>query len=159
MLEGYKSGRVGLHEILNRQTIWDMITTAADGSYGLYPPGATAELVTMHLEELRSQLERYEPYQLSLTDAVFPFIVGVVEIGEEASRDAFTMFYRQPTSKQGGDLTCFVLHDPLMAQSMVSKVISTVLEHPSTVTDRETVREELAHVIDYFKTHGPIVRV
>lgn len=156
MLEGYQSGRVGFHEILNRQTLWDMITRGDDGNFKLYPAGATQEMVAQHLRELQSQLENYPKYQLSLTDAVFPFIVGVVEIGQPEKLESFTMFYRQPPTHEGGDVTCFVLQDPLVAQSMLSRVISAVLEHPSTVSERRDVVAELAHILDYLLTHGPI---
>ncbi|MBN8551104.1 MAG: hypothetical protein J0M12_17455 [Deltaproteobacteria bacterium] len=158
MLQGYRSGRVTFHEILNRQTLWEMITKMPNGNFKLYPPGVTGELVTAHLQELQLHLDSYEKYSLSLTDAVFPFIVGVIQIGEGEKLDAFTMFYRQAPALETSDVTCFVLHDPFVAQSVLSRVISAVLEHPSTSSDRAQVREEISHVLDYFLTNGPIVK-
>jgi hypothetical protein len=158
MLEGYKSGRVIFHEILNRNTLWDMITKGADGSFKLYPAEVTPEMIAQHLRQLQFQLDQFPGYTLSLTDAVFPFIIGVVELGAPEKMDAFTMFYRQPPMHDTSDVTCFVLHDPFVAQSMVTRVISAVLEHPSTVSGRREVSAEIAHVLDYLQMQGPIVK-
>ena len=157
-LEGYRSGRVQFEETLNRQTLWDMITTDQEGVFRLYPPGTTKELVASHIREIQKHLELYEQYSLALTDAVFPFIVGVVEITRPESTESFTMFYRQPPDTHAGDVTCFVLYDPAVAHSVLSRVISTVREHPSTVSTRAEVQAELAHVLDYLETQGPLVK-
>lgn len=155
MLEGYSSGRVEFVEILLRETIWDLITVIPGKGFKLYPPQVKVEQVREHLEEMINQVTSYPNYNLVLTDAPFPFILGVVELFSEQMPEYFTMFYRQHIGESAIDWTCFAMSDPATAQNVLKNVIGAVMAHPSTVSGANAVREELNKVLDHLITNGP----
>lgn len=156
MLKGYRNGRVAFDELLTRQTLWDMITLLPSGEFKLYPAGVSAAMVAGHLKEIISQLETCPGYQLSLTQAAFPFIVGVVQIGAAPQSESFSMFYRIPALPRLEEATCFVLRDPFVSESVLTRVIGSVRSHPSTTTKRSEVIEEVKNVLGYLEANGPM---
>jgi hypothetical protein len=155
MLEGYQSGRVEFVEILLRQTLWDLITIVPGKGFKLYPPSFTTEHVKAHLEEMINQVSSYPNYNLILTDAPFPFILGVVELFQENFTECFTMFYRQHIDESDNDWTCFVLNDRDTAKSVLDNVTGSVLAHPSTITNPSLVKDEIKKVLNHLQVHGP----
>ena len=155
-LEAYEAGRLNFTEILRRETIWDMIRLRPNGAFKLYPPQVTQEQVADHLELLIGVLQRYENYQLYLTDAEIPFVLVTYEVRSSNIPEIFTVFFQPFSSPDREDLGCFVVYDDLVRQSVSDHIADWLLSHPSTVRNKTAVIDELRTVRDYLEEHGPL---
>jgi hypothetical protein len=149
-LKGYKEDRIQFNEFLSRQSLYDMIHNDSRASGKIYGRQIPNALARTHVKEIIRQLQSFPGYNLTLTSATFPFIVGVVEIGDQSSTDLemFSMFYRLPSPADAQELTCFVLHNKSVAAGILGAVIPSVSAHPSTVSDRKKVIEELQCLLE-----------
>lgn len=148
MLQGYRAKRIQFNEYLNRQSLYDMVLNDSQDSAKIYGQRIPNNLAKRHVEEMIHQLESFAGYNLTLTSATFPFIVGVVEIGTAPHSEAFSMFYRLPTPGESTEVTCFALADRSVASSILAAVIPAVACHPSTIADRKKVIAELKGLLE-----------
>jgi hypothetical protein len=155
MIEGYRSKRVEFVEFISRETLWDLISLGENGGFKLYPKQVTEQQVKEHLENIIYQLNNFENYNLVLTDAPFPFILGVVEIIQSNVTEMFTLFYRQYLKEHVMDRTCFALSDAATTQSVQKSIVGSVVSHPSTTQSRREVLDEISQVLQYFLEKGP----
>lgn len=157
VFNAYRSGRCEVHEILNKQTIWDMIRFTPEAGFKLYPKQITQPLVKEHLEHLIYKLQTFEHYNLVLTDAAFPFHVHTFEIRSGEVPEYFSLFMRRFIKQFIHDVSCFVVNDPLVYQSIHEHIVEWILSHPSTVRERKQVIAEIRSVLQHLEEHGPIL--
>ena len=156
VFNAYQTGRCEVLEILNKQTIWDMIRYSPETGFKLYPRQITQPLVKDHLEHLIYKLQTFEHFSLALTDAAFPFHVHTFEIRSGDVPEYFSLFMRRFIKQFIHDVSCFVVNDPLVYQSIHEHIVGWILSHPSTVRERKHVIEEIRVVLRHLEEKGPI---
>lgn len=154
-LDGFKSGRIKYTEILNRESLWDMIRWTPEG-FKYYPQDTRPEEVLEHLGELIEYVQIYPQYELVLTDAAFPFLLSTFELGPANSQEYFTCFYRQFVKDTPQEFSYFVVSGPAIASSVFDKIFSWIVSHPTTSRRREDVLAELQRVKSHLESFGPI---
>lgn len=157
VFEGYRTGRCRFLEILNFETIWDMIRFVPDVGFKLYPRTITAEHVEQHLEHLIYKIETFPTFELVLTDASFPFYLGTFDIHTQPVPEHITIFFRRFSRDYVHDVSCFVLSDEAVSENISKNIIDWILAHPSTVRDRGEVVSYIKNVIERLRNEGPLL--
>ena len=156
---GYSTGKFYYLEILNFSTTWDFIRRTDDGRFLLYPKVVQPEHVERHIEFLIHKVKTIKTYELVLSEALFPFHLGLFNLKMEPLPKSLTLFFRQISkSEPVHDISCLVISDQTVFQNMNDKVISWILGHPSTQRSKHEVAHTLAKVLDHLQSHGPLTQ-
>jgi hypothetical protein len=154
LLKGYDTGRCKFIEILNRQTLREMIQLDRSGAFRLYGPRVTDRMVLAHFDALVELLKTKPHYQLVLTDAPLPFLLSTFDRQGQRS-ESFTVFFRQLIREHDPDVECFAICNSDVTRSINEKVIGGVVRHSTTTTEREDVIAELKRYSEQLRRSGP----
>ncbi len=155
--KSYEAGSFYYLEILNFSTIWDFIRRNDEGRFLLYPKVVGPDDIERHIEFMIDKVERIKTYELVLSNALFPFYLGLFELKSEPLPRSLTLFFRQNAASEPiHDISCLVLSDQAVFQNMNERVINWVLNHPSTIRSKNEVSSELQKVLSHFRAHGAL---
>jgi len=155
---GLTSGRISFREILNTETIAEMITADKDGKMSLYGPSVTRQHVLDHLEHIAWMLNELESYELVLTERPLPFLFSTFRIGDSKTRECYTTFFRQLIREHDPDVECFAIYGSQVASSIEHRVLPPVLNAPQTITSRAMVRTLILNAWKRLDQLGPLSR-
>ena len=164
-LEGLKSGKVIVNEIIHEDNLWDLIRLNTGGNYSYYPSSIMKEQVLAHLDHLAWRVTNLTGFNLSTTRAQPPMHVVTYEIQHPNSNESgsksseyFTACFRQvkDNSTATGDVSTYMVNDPVVAEVLSENIIDWVKGHPSTTGQRAEVVEKIRSVRDYLHRRGPL---
>lgn len=154
--EGYRSGRVQFFEVLNEDTIWDLIRGSDTDGFRMYPRIVDRDDIASHLANLIDILQRYENYHFYVTKIAVPFVVVTYDIKSRIPPECFTVFFQASESAAQRDLGCFALCDRAVYQNISEHIVHWILNHPSTKKDRDEVIGFLERVLAHLRDKGPL---
>ena len=154
--DGLNSGNFTTVEVLNEESVWDLIRTNSQGKFILYPAGVTAEDVETHINHLIGWLERYSGYELILTRAWFPFHLATYDLQSGDSLECFTVFFERLGQAMDSPTTCFAVSDPVVSMRISSKMVERILSDSTTIRDRNCVIAYLNRVREQLVNEGPL---
>jgi hypothetical protein len=154
--DGYRTGRFNFFEVLNEQTIWDLIRFCPEFGFKLYPRSINSQDVVSHLDNLVSILINYESYHLFVTSIIVPFVVVTYDIRSGPMPEAFTVFFQAFSSAAERDLGCFAMYDRALYQSISDHIVRWLIDHPATIKNRAEVIAFLNRVRNHLSDHGPL---
>lgn len=154
---GYENGRFRYLEILNTAVLWNFIRQTDSGRFWMYPSTIKQDEVETHLEFLIEKIGSLRTYELVLSDALFPFYLGLFEVRSTPLPKSLTLFFRQiETTEPLHDTSGLLIHDAAVYQTMNTRIIETILRHPSTVRDKRAVSRALIAVLEHLRACGPL---
>lgn len=155
--EAFAENRLALTEVIPRQTLWDLIRVDSRGHLISYPGSLTVEDGEQQLCFLDSRLASTPTYNLIISDCQFPVHVGLYEINSPPGPDLFTLFFfRHETPPSLNKVTCYASADPGAFRGVGEGIVKSVLAHPTTTSDRATVRETIAKIREHLRSEGPL---
>ncbi len=154
--DGLKSGRFTTIEVLNEESVWDLIRTNNQGKYILYPSDVTAKDVESHINHLIGWLQKYSGYELVLSRAWFPFHLATYDIQTGDSLECVTVFFERLRHTVDSPTTCFAVCDPVVSMRISSNMVQRILSDPTTIRDRNCVIAYLERVRDHLANEGPL---
>ena len=154
--DALQQGRYHVVEILNEESIWDLIRCSADGKFILYPPVVTEDDVAEHLNHLIGMLEKFSGYELILTRAWFPFHLATYDIGSDDSFESITIFLQRLDKAAASQSSCFVVADPVVKMELSANIVDRILSDTSTLSKRAWVISVLEEVRDHLLNEGPL---
>lgn len=132
VLKWYESGRIKFREILAREELFDT--------------GGTEDRineVSRQINYLLSLLERFDGYELILTDAFFPFHLTTFKIDLGEKPVYFTVFMQRAERRFEQAVHSFAVLDANVYQAVMNNIIESVIAHPTTTAERSAVIAEL----------------
>jgi hypothetical protein len=154
--EGYRSGRVQFFEVLNEDTIWDLIRGSDADGFKMYPRVVGRDDIASHLANLIDILRRYDNYHFYITKIAVPFVVVTYDIQSRIPPECFTVFFQASESAAQRDLGCFALCDRAVYQNISEHIVQWILNHPSTKKDRSEVIGFLERALAHLREKGPL---
>jgi hypothetical protein len=156
LLDGFRTGRIRFTEILNRQTIREMMQVDSSGAFKLYGPQVTRNLVVDHLTALAHLVKTGAPhYSLILTDVPLPFWFSTFEIQTPVT-EYITVLFRNLIREHDSSVECVAIRNEEITKNMNQYVIDGLLGMPGTSTDPRSVINDLKTAARQLNDLGPI---
>lgn len=156
-LKAYETGRLHFREILNREQLLKLIRIVPGRGYASYPSTVETSDVIGQLNYMIDLVDRFPGYELCLTDAFFPFHLTTFRIDSAQPPDFFTLFFQRFEDSFSQSLHSFAVCDPAVYQSVMQNIVDWVLQHPTTISDRGQVKQELRSLVSTLETSGPVI--
>lgn len=150
-LEGMKSGRVKLLEIVRHNNLLDLIRKDPTRSSPYDPEVRSHNEITEHLDHLMWRVKSLPGYTLAITRSDFPMYLITYELKHGDTEEHISLCCRNIQEMPAGgdllgDLAVYCLHDRIVTEVLSAYTIDGTLKHPATVSERGAVLEELAAI-------------
>lgn len=156
VIEGLSSGRVELLEIVNRQTLWNLIAMTEEGKFLYYPAFVKARQVADHLVYLINLLSVEKNYKLLITDAALPFHMTTFALGSGTKREFYSMVMRRYQREFAHEDSCLAIAGHPVYQGLTESVVNVVTREESTSADSSDTIALLRLICDHLLLRGAL---